>query len=59
MRPKFQSVLGMCIQQGIALGWNRAHKHTDKPTEAELKREIEQEIWNEIWEWFEIGSDDD
>ena len=59
MKPKFQNVLGMCIQQGIAFGYARAYKHTEKPTEADLKREIEQEIWNEIWEWFEIGGNDD
>lgn len=59
MKPKFQTVLGMCIQEGIAIGYARAHKHTDTPSEVDLRREIEQEIWNEIWEWFEIRSDDD
>ena len=52
-------VLGMCIQEGIAFGYARAHKHTDTPSEADLKREIEQGIWNQVWEWFEIRSDDD
>ena len=59
MRPKFQNVLGMCIQAGIDMGWVRAHKHTETPSEVEIKRQIEQEIWNEIWEWFETGKDDD
>ena len=59
LKPKTQMVLGMCIQEGIAFGYARAHKHTDTPSEADLKREIEQGIWNEIWEWFEIRSDDD
>ena len=59
MKPKPQMVLGMCIQEGIAFGWNRAHKHTDTPSEADLKREIEQEIWNQVWEWFDMEVSDD
>ena len=59
MHPKFIKVLEMCIEAGINLGYNRAHKHTDDPSEDVMKTQIEQAIWNEIYEWFDFekGSD--
>ena len=30
MRPKVYPILVRCVEDGVAYGWNRAHKHEDK-----------------------------
>ena len=58
MKPKLIPVLEMCIQNGIRLGWNRAHKHTDKPEDESVFHEIEYAIETEIYEWFDFEEAD-
>jgi len=55
MTPKFYPLLILCIENGIQLGINRAHKHTDLPTTTELHQQIEAAIMTEIHEWFDFG----
>lgn len=45
-------VLSECVQEGIEAGWNRAHKHTDTPSEQTIKGEIERYIMLNISEKF-------
>jgi len=52
MTPKPLPVLQQCIEHGIELGWNRAHKHQDNPDPEHIKEQIYEEIMNEIHEWF-------
>ena len=52
MTPRLIPVLAQCIDNGVALGWNRAHKHDDAPTAEHIQRCINDAIWNEIYEWF-------
>lgn len=33
MRIKLYSIISEAVEHGIELGWNRAHKYTDTPTE--------------------------
>lgn len=47
-------VLSECIEIGINMGWNRAHKHTDNPNEEQLKEEIERYILLQISEKFKF-----
>lgn len=49
---KARNVLADCIENGIAIGYNRAHKHVDDPSEQMLKISIEHAIWNEIDDYF-------
>lgn len=53
MTPKLDMVLEMCIDTGIKLGYERAHKHTDTPTKQQMVDAISAAIWNEIYEWFD------
>ena len=46
-----------CVDAGVNYGWNRAHKHTDSPSEAQIKDEIYNAVMNEISEWFSFQSD--
>ena len=50
-------VLEECIQKGIEAGWNKAHKHTDKPGENEIFNQIEHYIMLEISEKFKFDNE--
>ena len=54
MKPKLLSLLERCIEDGIALGYNRAFKHNDSPSKEEFQHEIHKAIMNEIYEWFDF-----
>lgn len=45
-------LLSECVERGIQGGWNRSHKHTDKPSEDLIKEEIERYVMLQIDEYF-------
>lgn len=54
MTPKTLSVLERCVEDGVELGYNRAHKHTNTPPEDIIKQEIVNAVLTEIHEWFDF-----
>lgn len=54
MIPKTHKVLEQCIEDGLAYGWNKAHKHTDTPTAEQIQQSQLEQIFNEIYEWFDM-----
>lgn len=48
-----------CVENGLALGWRRAHKHTDDPAEEHLRAKEYQAIMELAWEAFDFGDLDD
>ena len=54
LKPKTYTILSDCIDIGVDIGWNRAHKHTDEPSEGEIKQQIARNIMIEILEKFDI-----
>jgi hypothetical protein len=54
MQPKFMPVLEMCVENGIALGLARAHKHNDNPNVDQIQDQILQAVMSEIYEWFDV-----
>lgn len=52
MRIKFNTreLLSRCVETGLKRGYNRAHKHTDNPSEAVMLDAQENAIMNEIAE---------
>jgi hypothetical protein len=58
MKAKEIAVLEMCIENGILYGWNRAHKHTDEPTEDQIKYVMRDAIMHEVYEWFEFDENE-
>ena len=54
MRAKEYNLMLQCIETGVMLGWNRAHKHGDNPDPQHIRDQIEQAVVNEICEWFDF-----
>lgn len=52
MRANTYKLVRECIEEGIRIGWSRAHKHTDKPDETVIFDRIEDAIMLEINEYF-------
>ena len=52
MKPHILKLLETCIENGVSLGYSRAHKHNDIPTEQEVTREITKAIEYELHDWF-------
>lgn len=48
------AIVARAVEQGIGLGWRRAHKHTDTPGEGAVLHEIEEAIMaclGEVVKW--------
>jgi pyruvate-formate lyase len=48
------AVLKECIEIGINGGWNKAHKHTDDPSEEYIKDQILHYIMLQVCEKFKF-----
>jgi hypothetical protein len=46
------AILADCIERGIELGYNRAHKHNDTPDSGEIRNQIYDAVIMEIAEYF-------
>ena len=57
LRVDVYKVLEECIQKGIEAGWNKAHKHTDKPESYQIFDQIEHYIMLEIFEKFKFDNE--
>lgn len=44
------AVLERAVEEGLAYGWQRAHKHTDKPSEDTIRCAIAEAVMNAIGE---------
>tara|TARA_S200002703_G_scaffold153739_1_gene155610 strand:- start:1700 stop:1933 length:234 start_codon:yes stop_codon:yes gene_type:complete len=59
MKPNTRAILEECIDNGIASGYDRAHKNTDAPHEVLIFSSISDAIWLEIDEKFTFESSRD
>ena len=59
MKAKTYELLRRCIEDGIEIGWNRAHKHVVTPDPMHIRSEIELHVMNEICEWFTFDEIED
>ena len=54
VRVRAFDVFQRAVEEGIAYGWQRAHKHTDTPSEEDVKESIEAGVLNAVGEYFEF-----
>lgn len=57
MRANTRAILERCIEDGIAHGYRRAHKHVEKPSEGYTVDAISAAIWLEIDTYFDFEND--
>ncbi len=58
MTVRAYPVLCRAVEEGVAYGWRRAHKHTDTPDEETIQDQIITAVLNEVCEWFEFSDAD-
>jgi len=59
IRVNLYGLLSRAVEEGIAHGWRRAHKHTDTPNEITIKQHIDEEVMNALCEVFDFEGGDD
>lgn len=57
MKPKFYPLLLRCIEDGAQIGYFRAFKHDDKPSEELIVERIIDAITSELFEAFTFEDD--
>lgn len=57
LRPRAYDVLDDAVTAGTTLGWNRAHKHDDKPQPPAIRAAIVDAIMTELVERFDLGDE--
>ena len=58
VRINIREVLFDRIETALEYGWNRAHKHTDKPTPEQIKGAQYEAITNAIYDLLSWGDDE-
>lgn len=56
LRVNVYVLLAECIERGLAIGYRRAHKHTDDPGEDAILEHQQREIMNAVSEYFTFGN---
>ena len=54
MKAREYELMQLAVEDGVAIGYARAFKHTDEPSEHEMKDHLQREIINQICEWFDF-----
>jgi hypothetical protein len=57
MRIRAYPVLCRAVEEGVAYGWRRAHKHIDTPDVKSIEEQIVTAVLNEICEYFNFDDD--
>ncbi len=58
MKPKFRVILNQAIEEGVLLGYRRAFKHNEDPSEEIICETIEECVMSQIYEYFEFSDTD-
>ena len=52
MTPKFRVILDQAISEGVKIGYRRAFKHNDDPSEEVICETIDECVMSQIYEYF-------
>mgnify|MGYP003332677866 FL=1 len=58
MKVKTYTIVTRAIEEGIAHGYRRAHKHTDAPTPEAIKESIYNEVMNALCDVIEFWDEE-
>ena len=58
MKVRMYELIQECVENGVSIGFNRAHKHTDTPTDENLQNSIIDSVMMEICERFSFDGDE-
>jgi predicted Zn-dependent protease with MMP-like domain len=58
MKPKFRVILNQAIEEGVLLGYRRAFKHNEDPSEEVICETIEECVMSQIYEYFTFDEED-
>jgi hypothetical protein len=54
MRVKFRVILDQAISEGVKIGYRRAFKHNENPTEETIIETIEDCVMSSLYEYFDF-----
>ena len=54
LKVRAYPVLRRAVEEGVAYGWRRAHKHTDTPDPKAIEEQIVDAVLGEICEYFDF-----
>ena len=58
MKPKFRVILEQAIEEGVRMGYRRAFKHVENPSEGTIIEHIEEQVMSSIYEYFTFNEED-
>ena len=58
MKPKFRVILDQAISEGVKIGYRRAFKHNEDPSEEVICETIEECVMSQIYEYFTFDTED-
>lgn len=58
VKVRAYEVIWRAVNEGVGYGYQRAHKHTDKPSEEHVRDQIEQAVMNALCEILDFGDED-
>ena len=58
MKPKFRVILERALEEGIRLGYRRAFKHVENPSEVAICEHIEEQVMSSLYEYFDFDEED-
>ena len=58
MKPKFRVILDQAIGEGVKIGYRRAFKHNEDPSEEIICETIEECVMSQIYEYFTFDDED-
>jgi hypothetical protein len=56
VRFKAYNLVARAVEEGVAYGYNRAHKHSDEPSEEVIKQAMIDSILNSLCEIIDFDS---
>jgi hypothetical protein len=57
MKVRAYPVLSRAVEEGVAYGWRRAHKHNNTPDVATIEEQIVSAVLNEVCQYFDFDED--